>query len=144
MREINVKLKECTNIVFDPFIWSMVNISRAEVLLNILLDKEDIKELSRYVWREYVNTLVEYLEKDYDYFNEEKDDPYPQTKNAIEQNPTIINEYFKNSSLWNDYICEYFLFKKYNKEEFEYYVTDFKEAKYENEELVISFYGVHK
>jgi hypothetical protein len=146
MKEVIVKLEECTKVVFDSFLWNRVDVEHAELILKIVLKKNDIKELSNYVWKEYVNTLVEYLNLDFDYFEQEhnNEEPYPSSKRTIEENPTLINDYFRNSSMWNDYICEYFLFKKYNKGEFEYYVTDFKEAKYEDEELVISFYGVHK
>lgn len=145
MNTIQVEFEKNNEFVYDPFLWKRVSNSNADIKVDIVLNKEEIKLLSRFIWKQYVEILNEYLELDFDYFEEDNyDEPFPKSKKTIEENPNLINDYYNKSPLWQDYISQKFLFNNPNKNNIIYYIVGFKEAKIDNDKLILSFYGIKK
>jgi hypothetical protein len=119
-------------------------LTQSEFEINVELDQQNIIKLSRFIWNEYVQILVDDLDKDYDYNFEEYDEPYPKSKTTISDNPLLIDEYFKKSVLWRDYAMEKFFFPWKEGVPFDYYIIGYKGAYMSNENLVLSYYAVEK
>jgi hypothetical protein len=146
MNTFRVEFAKYNEFGYDSFLWKRVSNSNADVKVEIILNKEEVILLSRFIWKQYVEILNEYLDSDFDYFEEgnNDDEPFPNSKRTIEENPNLINDYYNKSPLWQDYISQKFLFNNCDKNDILYYIIGFKDAKIENEKLIITFYGIKK
>jgi hypothetical protein len=131
---------EFHSAVYDPFIANRAGTS--DCIIDLVLNKEDILNLSLFVWKEYEQILTEYLDLEFDYFEENKEEPFPTTKKTFVEQPELIDSYLKLSTLWRDSILENFLFPAKDGVYFEYYIIGYNEAKFENESLILSFNAV--
>lgn len=144
MKELELKGESKELAVYDPFLANRIDKNQSMLEIKIILDLNEIKNLSRFIWNEYVQILVDDLDKDYDYNFEEYDEPYPKSKTTISDNPLLIDEYFKKSVLWRDYAMEKFFFPWKEGVPFDYYIIGYKGAYMSNENLVLSYYAVEK
>jgi hypothetical protein len=90
MKELELKGESKELAVYDPFLANRIDKNQSILEIKIILDLNEIKQLSRFIWNEYVQILVDDLDKDYDYNFEEYDEPYPKSKTTISDNPLLI------------------------------------------------------
>lgn len=143
MEQLHFLFGEDYSVVYDPFIANRLgDILHLEIIVSIRLNDLKIKNLSSFVWETYIGILNEYRDMDFDYFEENDDEPYPYSKETITENPLLLDEYFRKSILWRDTILENFLFK-ISAEPKKYFIAKYKDCFMENSDLILSFYVVN-
>lgn len=143
MEQLCFLLSDDLPAVYDPFVANRSERNpNTDLIIDLRLNALKIQELSNFVWETYVGILNEYLDLDFDYFEENNEEPYPDSKKTITKNPLIVDEYLTKSILWRDTILEKFLFKM-NFHPKKYFITMYKDCFLENGELILSFYAVN-
>lgn len=127
-------------VVYDPFIANRAGTS--DCIIDLVLNKEDVLNLSLFVWKEYEQILIEYLDLEFDYFEENKEEPFPTKKKTFVEQPELIDSYLKLSNLWRDSILEKFLFPPKDDVNFQYYIINYNRVRFEDEHLILSFNAI--
>lgn len=87
---------------YDLFTWSdNTRAQPPDCIVNMQLLKEVLEELSKLIWIKY----MEVREEVPSYFKE-WNEPFPESEREIVDNPLRLEDYFKKSSLWSEYIIE--------------------------------------
>jgi hypothetical protein len=142
MKGLHFDLNNAKNCSLDIISFNrFVEGNKADFLIKILLSKSDVEDLSKFIWKKYVQILVENLDDDYDYDFEEYEEPFPKSRKTISDNPILIDSYIKHSSLWRECILEEFLFPHEKGKDFYYFVIGYRGIELKDSSIELSFYA---
>lgn len=89
-------------IEYDLILWSDNSRAKpANCLLGIPLGENELKQLSERIWNNYLLAI----EDTPDYFIR-WNEPFPESEETISTSPLDLENYMKNSMLWNDFIVQ--------------------------------------
>jgi len=124
---------------YDPFTWSDNTRAKSpEYIVNMPLSKEVLGILSKLIWIKYIE-----VKEDVPNYFEEWNEPFPKTENDIVDYPLQLEDYFKKSSLWSDFIIEKLAeLQKWDSDNSKYHLLKLESASMDGNIPYLNFYAV--